>query len=312
MSKYRVFDGHCDTPAELWRNGASLRENRLAVSLARAKNCSGYAQFFAFCTAWMQNGVPHSTDYRRAYRYFLAQLEENRDAVSLCRTADEAERAIKDEKCAAFLSIEGAEAVDCDLGRLDEAYEQGVRMISLVWNIENPLSGSCVTGNGLSAQGKEFFRRAQRLGMLVDVSHLSERGFWDMADLAEKPIVASHSNSAAICPHVRNLTDEQFRAVCDLGGTVGLNLVGSFLSPSGHADFEDFHRHLAHFYDLGGEGHVALGLDLDGTDELPQGFCGVQNYPNLAEYLIGRGYTDEMLQGLFSGALMEVVRNVLH
>ena len=133
-------------------------------------------------------------------------------------------------KTAAFLAIEGAEAIGCDPGRLDEAYEQGVRMVSLVWNVENPLTGSCVTGSGLTQKGKEFFRRAQRLGMLVDVSHLSERGFWDMAELAEKPIVASHSDSFAVCPHPRNLTDAQFQAICDLGGTAGLNLYGPFLT----------------------------------------------------------------------------------
>lgn len=104
-------------------------------------------------------------------------------------------------KCAAFLAIEGAEAVREDEGLLELAYEAGVRMVSLVWNLPNGLSGSCQTGEGLTEKGKRFFRRAQKLGMLVDVSHLSEKGFWDMAELAEKPIVASHSDSFAVCPH---------------------------------------------------------------------------------------------------------------
>lgn len=144
--------------------------------------------------------------------------------------------------------------------------------------------------------------------MVVDVSHLSERGFWDMTELAEKPIVASHSNSAAMCRCVRNLTDEQFRAICQLGGTAGLNLVGSFLSESGTATFEDFRRHLDHFLDLGGEGHIAVGLDLDGTTELPKGFTGVEHYRALGEYLEGCGYPEELLRGLFSGSLMKVVK----
>lgn len=311
MNSYRVFDGHCDTPVELWRAGAPLLENRLAVSLARAGKYGGYAQFFAFCTAWMKRDMPHSEQYRRALSYFMAQLAQNADAVSLCRTAGEAERAMDSGKCAAFLSIEGAEALDCDPGRLDEAYEQGVRMISLVWNVENPLAGSCRTGSGLSAQGKEFFRRAQRLGMLVDVSHLSERGFWDMTELAERPIVASHSNAAAVCAHPRNLTDAQFSAICQLGGTVGLNLVGSFLSDDGRADFAGFRRHLEHFYELGGEEHVALGLDLDGTDELPAGFTGVESYEDLAAYLRSCGYSDKGIESLFYSAWMEVVRTCI-
>ena len=107
---------------------------------------------------------------------------------------------------------------------------------------------------------------------------------------------------------VRNLTDEQFRAICQLGGTAGLNLVGSFLSESGTATFEDFRRHLDHFLDLGGEGHIAVGLDLDGTTELPKGFTGVEHYRALGEYLDGCGYPEDLLRGLFSNSLMKVVK----
>lgn len=308
---FTIFDGHCDTPVELWRHGAELRENRLAISLDRAKKLGGYAQFFAFCTAWLEDGLPHEAQYRRALEYFLAQMKKNEDAAALCRTAQEAETAMQAGKTAVFLSIEGAEALGCDPGRLDEAYEHGVRMISLVWNIENALTGSCKTGGGLTRQGKDFFRRAQRLGMIVDVSHLSERGFWDMAELAEKPIVASHSNSAAICPHRRNLTDEQFKAICQLGGTAGLNLVGSFLSSDGTASFENFRRHLEHFLEIGGEDHIALGLDLDGTDELPEGFAGVQDYQTLETYLAGCGYSETVMQALSCNSLMKVVKTCI-
>ena len=178
MKKYRVFDGHCDTAIELWRQEQSLRSNLLAVSLERAENLDGYTQFFAFCTAWLKTRMPHTEHFARALDYFTEQLRENE-----------------------------AEAGREDPGLLEAAYEKGVRMVSLVWNLPNSLSGSCQTGEGLSEKGKEFFRRAQRLGMLVDVSHLSEKGFWDMTELAEKPIVASHSDAFAVCPHPRNLTD---------------------------------------------------------------------------------------------------------
>lgn len=305
--KYRVFDGHCDTPVELWMRGERLRKNQLAVSLEQAKHFGGYAQFFAFCTAWIENDLPHTEQYRRALDYFSVQLRGNADAVALCRTAEDAEQAMSEGKTAAFLAIEGAEAIGCDPGRLDEAYEQGVRMVSLVWNVENPLTGSCVTGSGLTKKGKDFFRRAQRLGMLVDVSHLSERGFWDMAELAERPIVASHSNSAAVCPHVRNLTDEQFCALCQLGGLSGINLYSAFLT-EGRATFEDVRRHIDHFLELGGDGHIALGADLDGCEALPEGFSRLGDYEKLAEYLTGCGYSDGMTQKLFCDSWMKVVK----
>lgn len=307
MKKYRVFDGHCDTAIELWRQEQSLRSNSLAVSLERAERLDGYAQFFAFCTVWLETRMPHTEHFARALDYFTEQLRENEDRITLCRTMREADAAMAAGRAAAFLAIEGAEAVREDPGLLEAAYEKGVRMVSLVWNLPNSLSGSCQTGEGLSEKGKDFFRRAQRLGMLVDVSHLSEKGFWDMAELAEKPIVASHSDDFAVCPHPRNLTDAQFRAICDLDGTVGLNLYGPFLTQEKTPTLDDLRRHLDHFLTLGGEGHLALGADLDGCEILPEDFAAVDDYNALGDYLVKTGYSDETIQNLFCNSLRKVV-----
>ena len=305
---YRVFDGHCDTPVELWLQEKQLRSSDLAVSLDKAAGLGGYAQFFAFCTAWIETRMPHTEHFSRALDYFLAQLRKNEDRITLCRTAPEAEAAMQAGKCAAFLAIEGAEAVREDEGLLELAYEAGVRMVSLVWNLPNGLSGSCQTGEGLTEKGKRFFRRAQKLGMLVDVSHLSEKGFWDMAELAEKPIVASHSDSFAVCPHPRNLTDAQFQAICDLGGTAGLNLYGAFLRDEGRPTLEDVWRHIEHFLELGGDGHIALGGDLDGCSVLPEGFAGVDSYAMLAQWLEDRKLPSSTIENIFSESLLKVVK----
>ena len=307
MKKYRVFDGHCDTAIELWRQEQNLRSNSLAVSLERAEKLDGYPQIVAFCTARLKNRIPDTEHFARALDYFTEQLRENEDRITLCRTMREADAAMAAGKAAAFLAIEGAEAVREDPGLLEAAYEKGVRMVSLVWNLPNSLSGSCQTGEGLSEKGKDFFRRAQRLGMLVDVSHLSERGFWDMTELAEKPIVASHSDAFAVCPHPRNLTDAQFRAICDLDGTVGLNLYGPFLTQEKTPTLDDLRRHLDHFLALGGEGHLALGADLDGCEILPEGFAAVDDYNALGDYLVKTGYSDETIQNLFCNSLRKVV-----
>ena len=252
MTNYRVFDGHCDTPIELWLQNQPLLENTLAVSLARAQRLGGWAQFFAFCTAWVKAKLPRPEIFSRALDNFHAQLCENEDKITLCRTVSEAETAMQAGKCAAFLAIEGAEAVREDEGLLEHAYESGVRMISLVWNLPNGLAAPCGSDEGLTETGRRFFKRAQALGMLVDVSHLSEKGFWDMIELAEKPVLASHSNSFSVCPHPRNLTDDQFRAICDLGGTAGLNLYVPFLTEQPRASFDDLRRHLDHFLELAG------------------------------------------------------------
>ncbi len=305
--KFRVFDAHCDTAMELWMQRQPLYENTLDVSLRRAERLAGYAQFFAFCTVWVEQKASDEQIFRCAEENFRAELERNSGRAALCRTAAEAEQAMQAGKTAAFLSIEGAEAIGCDPGRLEEAYALGVRMIAPCWNRENALTGSCMTGGGLTAQGREFCRRAQKLGILLDVSHMSEAGFWDLAELAERPIVASHSNSKAVCGNVRNLTDRQFRAIAELGGAAGLNLYSAFLT-DGRATMDDCLRHLEHWLELDGDGHICLGGDLDGCSELPEGFDALDSYAALADHLQSHGMPEDVLRRLFSDSLMEVVK----
>ena len=303
-----VFDGHCDTAVELWRKKERLRENSGQVSLNSAEKLDGYLQFFAFCTAWLPSADKEGC-FRQAYGAFQKELALNSGSIRLCTNAEQALQALREKKTGAFLSLEGAETIGCDEGKLDEAYEMGVRMIAPVWNTENALSGTCVTGGGLSEKGRAFCRRAQKLGILLDVSHLSDRGFWDLCDIAEKPIVASHSNSRAVCAHRRNLTDEQFLALCQLGGTAGINLYAPFLTEK-EAAFDDVYRHIDHFLELGG-GHTALGGDLDGCDTLPEGFCRVEDYGRLEDFLRGRGYSQEVLEDIFNRSLMKVVKQCI-
>ena len=308
MKKVTVVDGHCDTPMELWRKGEHLTQNSGHVSLRRAEALSGYVQFYAFCTVWLPKDDSFEGHYEKALAYFNRELDENADKITRCSNEADARRAVRDGKCGAFLSIEGAEAISCDPGKLEEAYAQGVRMIAPCWNAENALTGSIVTGGGLTQRGREFVRRAQKLGIILDVSHISEKAFWDLCDITEKPFVASHSNSRAVCRHVRNLTDEQFRALCALGGTAGLNLYGAFLRDDGAVTLDDVWRHIAHFLELGGEGHIALGGDLDGCGVLPEGFAGVDSYAALAAFLEEKGLSEDSVKNIFSESFLKVVK----
>lgn len=307
MRELRVFDGHCDTAVELWLRKESIRDNSCQLSLKRAEGFAACVQVFAFCTAWLDEDVQKNGALEASLRYFHAQTEQARDALHVCRTAEDVERILQHGGFGALAAIEGAEAIDCDPGRLDEAFAAGVRMVTLTWNHQNALAGSCHTGQGLSRQGQEFVRRAQRLGIIVDVSHLSERAFWDVCELAEKPIIASHSNSAAVYAHPRNLTDEQFKAICALGGTAGINLYTRFLS-AGRATMDDVCRHMAHFCELGGVQHVALGGDLDGCERLPDGFSGLQDYEALAQHMRLRGFCEDDIHSVFSDSLLKVVK----
>ena len=306
-----VFDAHCDTPVELWRKGERLRDNSGQVSLRRAKRLDGWVQFFSFCTPWMNDGLTCPQRYAAAYENFLAQLQENEHTIRLCRTGADAEAALRDGVCGAFLSIEGAEALDCDPANLERVYAQGVRMINPVWSLKNALAGSCMTGEGFTDRGLAFCDEARRLGILLDVSHLSDRGFWQLCERSDAPFLASHSCARAVCAHPRSLTDEQLCAIFQRGGAVGLNLYTGFLTGTDHATLDDAYRHLDHMMELGGDGHVCLGGDLDGCETLPDGFSGLDDYTALLTYLQARGYSDETLASLSYQSLMKVVKQCI-
>ena len=302
-----VFDGHCDTILHCWRTGESMLRTTGDLDLERGKRFQKYCQFFAIFT--MDDMAPGKTAYdvyEEQYALFCRQMEEHSGLAVLCRTAAEAEQAHRAGKIAAFLSVEGAHSLDCDLDKLRQAYDRGVRAVNLTWNNPNALSGTnCEeTDRGLSQQGKDFVREMQRLGMLVDVSHLSDPGFWDVMELAEKPIMASHSNVRAVCPHPRNLTDEQFTAIIKNQGVVGLNLCREFVG--GREDLDMLIRHLDHFLSLGGERTVALGGDLDGCTAV-DGVSDIAGWENLCEELLRRNYKETVVNDLFFNNLMRVV-----
>ena len=206
-----------------------------------------------------------------------------------------------------LLSIEGAELLDCQIDRLDMARDWGVRLLNPVWNHANRLSGSNaeLPEQGLTSYGRDFARRMEDCGIYPDVSHISDPGFWDLVRLARGPVVASHSNSRALCPHRRNLTDDMFRAIRDSGGVVGLNLYRPFVGPAG--TMEELTAHVEHFLSLGGEKTLCLGGDLDGCEELAAGMEGIQDVPQLWQALADRGYPRQLLEDLFWNNLRRLI-----
>lgn len=305
-----LFDGHCDTILHCWRTGEGLKENQGAVDLTRGGAFSRYCQFFAIFTMDDMGKDKNSYDiYQEQYDLFCQQMREHCGLVSHCRNGKEAEQAHREGKIAAFLSVEGAHILNCDLEKLREAYARGVRAVNLTWNNPNILAGTnCEEPDrGLSEQGRVFVREMQRLGMLVDVSHLSDPGFWDVIEIAEKPIMASHSNARAVWPHVRNLTDEQFTAIIQNQGIVGLNLCREFVG--GREDLDALVAHLEHFLALGGEKTVALGGDLDGCETV-DGISDVAGWQNLYERLLRLNYAESVVEDLFFNNLMRVVSNL--
>ena len=211
----------------------------------------------------------------------------------------------------AILTIEGPAGFGFDPALLEDLYKIGFRMTTLGWNEKNPLTGSNVTGGGLTDQGREFVREAQRLGILVDVSHISDEGFWDIMKITDAPIVATHSNSRKLCGHSRNLTDDMFRVICETGGMAGYNMCDEFTGENPTID--TVCDHIFHFLELNPSGSgIALGGDLDGVTAMPAGFNGVQDWPKVSGRLLERGLDEHTVRNIFWHNAIGVMERAVH
>ncbi|MCX5493871.1 dipeptidase [Kaistia dalseonensis] len=228
-------------------------------------------------------------------------------AFAICRSVADIRAANARGALAAVLHIEGAEAIGSDLAMLDVLHAAGLRSIGPVWSRSNifghgvPMRfpSSPDTGPGLTDTGRALIRACNRLRVMIDLSHLNEKGFWEVAELSDAPLVASHSNVHAICPVSRNLTDRQFEAIRASGGVVGLNFATAFLRPDGHMDANTdigvMIRHLDAMLERLGEKGVALGSDYDGA-VVPSALSDVSHLPRLWDALSEHGYGDELIR----------------
>ncbi len=309
-----VFDLHCDTAlallGETVNEPGNLKHNKLHIDLDRAAKLEGYCQCFAcFTTPMMQehNKLSPIVVFERELATIQREVDKHKRMIRFAYSAQDVEANRENGKMSAMLTIEGPAGFDFDPELLENLYQIGFRISTLGWNEQNVLTGSHKTGGGLTDRGREYVREAQRLGMLVDVSHISDEGFWDIMEITQAPIVASHSNSRAVCGHSRNLTDDMFKAICQTGGVAGFNQCAPFIGE--HPTLDTVCDHILHFLELDPSGkHIALGGDLDGCDELPEGFEGVQSYPAMAQRLLERGVSEEMLRDIFWNNALGVLR----
>lgn len=300
----KFFDLHCDTAFECvtQMNGRDLSAGAHHLSLERGNCFEAWHQVFAVFMPDEYRGDAAVAHYERVRDYIYRQQELFPDRFVLCRTAADLEAAERPGMCGAILSVEGGSAVAGSLDRLRSLYDDGVRLMTLTWNAENEIGhgvGSPV-GGGLSSFGRQAVALMNELGMIVDVSHLSDAGFADVAELCQKPFVASHSCSRRLCGHRRNLTDEMFGVIRERGGLVGINFCREFLEENGDTNADDILRHTEHFLGLGGEKTVCMGSDFDGTD-IPDGLTGVESIPALYERFLKANYPESLVEDIFFG-----------
>ena len=302
---FPVFDFHCDTALALLgddlNQAGSLRKNNGHIDLERAGELGGYAQCFACFTTdipELLHGISPIVLFERELATIQREVDKNSDLISIAYSAEEIEENRALGKMSAILTLEGTAGIDYNPGLLEDLWAIGFRVSSLGWNEKNPLTGSNVTGGGLTDLGREYVKEAQKLGMRIDVSHISDEGFWDIMKITEAPILATHSNSRAVHNHSRNLTDDMFRAIRETGGVAGYNTCRDFTGEN--PDLDTVCDHILHFMELDPEGkHIALGGDLDGVETMPDGFDGVQSYPALARHLLNRGLTEQNVMDIF-------------
>lgn len=229
--------------------------------------------------------------------------------MQLCKSSAAIRSAIDSGSIAAVMHMEGAEALDDELLNLDVLYQLGLRSLGPVWSrptkfahgVPFKFPGSPDTGPGLTALGEQLVKRCNELRILIDLSHLNEKGFWDIAKLSDSPLVASHSNAHVLCPSTRNLTDKQLAAIADSNGLVGVNFATSFLRPDGqmnkNTSLDIVLRHLDHLIYSVGEERVGFGSDFDGAVP-PADIGSAAALPTLAQAMKAHGYNDELMHKL--------------
>ena len=249
---------------DLADTNAQISANRMGG--VRWAQC--YAIWIPDAEGDVQGDIPPIEWYREGVAWFKRQMEEQSDTFAQVRRFSDIPSILDEGKVAAILTVENAACLDAGLEVVDEFERDGVLIAGVTWNYKNVLgSGNEHPDQGLSQLGKEYIAALEEHGIVADVSHLNEKGFWDLDKTATKPYVATHSNARSVCNHLRNLTDEQFGALTARGGVVGLNFHDGFVHEGGYAyTFDELSAHVDHWLSLGGEDHIALGADRDGGD----------------------------------------------
>ena len=253
----------------------------------------------------------------------LLRIERtSKGAVAICRNVADIRSAIARGALAVVVHIEGADAIDADLNFLDVLYGAGLRSLGPVWSRTNIFGhgvsfgfpSSPDTGDGLTQAGENLVRVCNEMRILIDLSHITEKGFWDVARLSKAPLIATHSNAHALCPSARNLTDRQLDAIRDSRGMVGLNFATGFLRPDGAMNpdtgIDVMVRHLDYIIDRLGEDRVGLGSDFDGAT-VPAAIGSAAGLPVLIDALRAKGYSEPLLSKLGSGNWLDVLERTI-
>lgn len=325
MKKTNLIDMHCDTFLRMMlpsKDGSivTLKENNIHVDIKKLKKVGASAQMFAAYTPadrlskYGFKGTPYDF-YKATYNKMLSELEANKEDITLATSYADYEKNMADGKISAFLTIEEGCILDGKIERVDEAYKLGFRVLGLIWMSEN-CNGFSNSKNpelmakGLKPFGFEVVERMNELGMIIDVSHLSDGGFYDVAKHSQKPFAATHSNCRALANETRNLTDDMIRTLANRGGVMGLNLLPDFLDASEKSRIEYMVNHIKHIRNVGGIETAAIGADFDGMS----GDLEIDNIGDMDKLFIAlakNGFTSDEIDKIAYKNVLRVVKEVI-
>lgn len=325
------IDMHCDTLSEIIRQQKELKRNDLCADLERLLRGGAGAQFFAcFVNAGRyglnMKGTDENVVWDLAYQDVLSMIaragQEQDKRFKIALNPDTVQKQSwkkkgKSEILYGILTVEEGGVLNSRMERLDELYDRGIRLMTLTWNYANCIGSPnsrnpAVMKEGLTEFGINVIEQMNNKGMIIDVSHLSDGGFWDCIRCSRAPIVASHSNARALCRHPRNLSDGMLRALGRKGGVVGVNFYSSFLRETGRAQLSDLVLHIRHIFNCAGEDAVALGTDFDGFDpaDCPADVDSVLDVEKVLFSLKKAGFTEKQTEKIARENIKRIIGDV--
>ena len=282
----KLFDLHCDTATAIYDNGAELRDNKMAVDLKYADRYENYVQVYAIFINDNLRGKKAYDYYENTLRYIKNQF-----------TKYNVKKYGTGARLQGIVSVEGGAAIAGNIDNLYKMYDHGVRILTFTWNGECELGYGHEKNKGLKPFGKDVAKKCLEIGVIPDVSHLSEKGFWDLCDEYSKPFIATHSNSKKVYKNTRNLTNKQLKEIFLRGGLCGINYYKGFLAGES-SSVDDVYRHIYYMLNLGGQRSIALGSDFDGAD-IPCGFDRLDKVSIIYEYLLSKNIEEDIVKDIF-------------
>lgn len=304
-----IIDMHCDTIQKMKDENLNFLDDNLSVNLKKMQKSLPYIQCLGTFVHPKYNikngGIQRALEI---INNFYKTYDENK--LFLIKSKNDFYSKELEKKPGAILTIENGSAISSDLKNIEVLYQKGIRIMSVVWNQDNELASGALTTNdkGLTHLGKQYVKKLQNMNIVVDVSHMSEKSFYDTIKISNKPIIATHSCCYNLCNHQRNLKDDQIKCIADAKGVIGVCFYRDFLTKNSKANVKDIVNHIEHIVNLVGIDYVGFGSDFDGIDKNaePIGINGPDDVYKIIKELKNRGYTDKDIDKISSQNFIRV------